>query len=143
MHRDLKLLVLAALLGFGHGAVAEYRFAVKVKNNTGHDLNDSVTVTWSSKTDPTGMTPFELIRRNAPCWTANDGIEKGEPHQSQCSRRAAIQKWKRNIKVEFTCPTAGGGKRSIYFPRNKKWYDRNHAQKNDDRYTVKIKASDC
>ncbi len=130
------------LLIFGASANAEYAFSVKVLNKTGHDLDENVTVTWSSKTDPTGLTPLQFIRKNAPCWTSGS-IKKGKAHQSQCTRSAALQKWKRNVKVEFTCPTSGGGKRSIYFPRNKKWYDRDHAQNNKDRYTVKLKASDC
>jgi hypothetical protein len=141
-----KILLLASfsfLLCFGHGAAAEYRFSIKVINKTGHDLDDSVSVKWSAKTDPTGLTPAQLLRKNVACWIAEDGIRKGEPHQEQCTRRGAFQKWKRNIKVEFTCPTYGGGKRTIYFPRGKKWYDRGHAQNNSDQYTVKLKSSDC
>jgi hypothetical protein len=66
-------------------------------------------------------------------------IPKGDSIQISCSANAI--KWKRRIEVNFEC--GEDGERHMWFPRGKKWYDRDHLIKKNNRYVVKIKKSDC
>ena len=87
--------------------------------------------------------------RVCSCDNENDGIcdqiiLEGESIMLTCetdARPLDAVKWKRRIEVEFEC--GGDGTRYISFPRGKKWYDRDHLIKKDNRYVVKIKKSDC
>ncbi len=57
---------------------------------------------------------------------------------------ASSQKWQRQIRVQFNCGSSTGASRELYFPRgSKKFFARDHAKKNGDKYVVRIKASDC
>ena len=61
-----------------------------------------------------------------------------------------VRKWQRQIRVDFTCDYQGSGygqfgaMRTLSFPRGgNKFFAKNHAVNNGDKYVVKIKASDC
>ena len=118
-----------ALYGFSFEASA-YSFTVKVRNNTGHDLGN-VTARWQAKGSRA------LIRE--ACFTQHP-IPAGGSYQNSCGT-ASAEKWQRQIQVSFSCP--GQGLRTITFPRKAKFYKRDHATNNGDRYTVKLKGSDC
>ena len=130
MIRFMALVSFLSLSCIGLEANA-YEFDVKVKNNTGAELT-SLLVDYRPKGEP------DFLSINM-CWLLNS-LAAGESYYDQCFR-AAAEKWKRQIRVSFKCP--GQGSRTITFPRNAKWYPRDHAPNNSDRYTVKIKASDC
>ena len=123
------LLGFATLCGFSFDASA-YSFTVKVRNNTGHDL-DKVTAQWQAKGGS--------LSYNEACFVQHP-IPAGGSYQSSCGTISA-EKWQRQITVAFSCP--GQGIRVITFPRKAKFYKRDHATNNGDRYTVKLKASDC
>ena len=118
------------LYGFSFDANAvQYKFDVKLKNNTGLDLED-VTVHYRAKGSVNDWF----------CW--REDVSAGSSYFDDCNPRVGLAaKWQRQIRVKFTCP--GQGSRTISFPRNAKFYKRDHATKNSDRYTVKLKASDC
>ena len=118
------LLGFLVLCGFSFDAHA-YFFTIKVKNDTGQDL--TLKAAWMRKGIPGAQT----------CWL--ERVLNGKSYQKSCS--AGQQKWQRQINVSFTC--AGQGKRTISFPRKKKWYARDHATSRGDRYTITLKASDC
>ena len=127
MIRFMALVSFLSLSCIGLEANA-YEFDVKVKNNTGAELT-SLLVDYR----PKGEMFFD------DCWTL-DSLAAGDTYYGLCMF-AGAEKWKRQIRVRFTCP--GQGSRRITFPRNAKFYPRDHAPNNSDRYTVKIKASDC
>ena len=127
MSRFFVLLSLLTLCCFSFEASA-YSFAVKVRNSTGHDL-----AAVSAAARPKGSTKTNYCFNRQP-------ISAGGSYSDSCSW-VATEKWQRQIKVYFTCP--GQGRRSITFPRNGKFYNRDHATRNSDRYTVTLKASDC
>ena len=61
--------------------------------------------------------------------------------QPRCA--ADAQKWQRQIEVSIKCKSSGAN-RNLYFPRgNNKFFARDHAKKNGDKYVTKIKAGDC
>ena len=127
MIRFMALVSFLSLSCIGLEANA-YEFDVKVKNNTGAELT-SLLVDYRPK--------GEIISND--CWRL-DSLAAGDTYYGLCMF-AGAEKWKRQIRVIFTCP--GQGMRTITFPRNAKFYPRDHAPNNSDRYTVKIKASDC
>ena len=121
------LLSVVTLCSFSFNASA-YSFSVQVQNNTGQDLQ-SVTVLWQAKGNP----------RPGKCFFERT-ISAGGSYEIGCSN-TNVEKWQRQINVSFACP--GQGRRTISFPRKEKFYKRDHASNNSDRYRVKLKSSDC
>ena len=124
------LLTLVFLSWASLGNSAKYQFAVKIINKTGKDLT-KVSAVWNSKGEP---------RQNRLCFRSRS-ISAGQNYQTDCYHKALVEKWQRQIVVTFTCPSMGA--RTITFPRNAKFYKRDHATSKGDRYTVRLKASDC
>jgi hypothetical protein len=110
-------------------ADASYNFSVKVINKTGGTITN-VSTGWIAKPSKLGL-----------CWY-NVTIKNNKYNKESCMSSASVQKWKRRLKVSFDC--ASGNSSVLYFPRgSNKWYAKDHAVKNGDKYTVKIKQSDC
>ena len=128
MRSVFVFLLSAATFCFFSFDVSAYSFSVQVQNNTGHDLK-SVTVRWKGKGNP----------RPGSCFYERT-ITAGGSYEIGCSN-TSVEKWQRQINVSFACP--GHGLRTISFPRKTKFYKRDHASNNSDRYRVKLKASDC
>ena len=129
MIRFMALVSFLSLSCIGLEANA-YDFDVKVKNNTGAELTE-VIVRYRGRGEPSDV--------YWSCWNLNS-LAAGETYYDRCPL-VMTEKWRRQIRVSFKCP--GQGSRTITFPRNAKFYPRDHAPNNSDRYTVKIKASDC
>ena len=130
MNRFFVILLGFLVLCLASFEAKAYSFSAKVINETGHDLSTVRT-----------MYRAKGAKNSKNCWTRMP-LEAGASHQSKCARtNQNVEKWQRQILVDFRCP--GQGERQISFPRNAKFYKRDHATKNGDRYTVKIKASDC
>ena len=130
MIRFMALVSFLSLSCIGLEANA-YEFDVKVKNNTGAELTE-VIVRYRGRLEEWG----DIV---GSCWNLNS-LAAGETYYDRCPL-VMTEKWRRQIRVSFKCP--GQGSRTITFPRNAKFYPRDHAPNNSDRYTVKIKASDC
>ena len=124
------LLSLVFLSWASLGNSDDYQFAVKIINKTGKDLT-KVSAVWNAKGEP---------RNNRGCFSSRS-LSAGESYQRNCFRKALAEKWQRQIEVTFTCPSMGA--RTITLPRNAKFYKRDHATSKGDRYTVRLKASDC
>ena len=87
-------------------------------------------------------------RHEKLCWVNSKWLFKGKAHKEMCTNEGKATKWQRQIRVTFTCQktknsVVSGKTIIVNFPRNQKYFDRNHADKNNDTYTVKIKKSDC
>ena len=112
-----------------------YDFSVKVKNNTGQDLHN-VRVEYKSKT-VLGMTEMK------ECFGPGVAIPAGGSYEDNCIS-ATMEKWQRRIFITVVCPRLTRAYAwTIGYPRKQKFYNRDHATNNGDRYTVKIKATDC
>ena len=121
---------------------ANYRFSIKVINKTGGPINTVIT-NWVKKPQANVMQRqcWNALMATTPIKINNNGNWK-----ESCKESAGGQKWKRRIIVSFTCGDtyADGARQYLYFPRgSKKWYARDHAVKNGDKYTVTIKKNDC
>jgi len=107
-----------------------YNLSVQVINKTGGTITN-VWTNWYAKGSPS----------HNYCWSG-ETILIGDDWNNSCGNPAKKQKWKRRIRVSFDCPS--GNSRKLFFPRGaNKWYAKDHAVKNGDKYTVKIKQSDC
>ena len=147
MSRNLTKALWSAALPFiflSTHAAADYKFSVKIINNTGADVTN-VYAGWNAK---------GAANNDKSCWgapfsdnTSNRSIRKGKTYKQTCSKSANKQKWQRRIFVGFDCPKNGnvdGGDTTVYFPRGSStWFKRDYATKRNDTYTVTIKASDC
>ena len=124
------------LIQSGEAVAVGYQFNIKVINNSGQDLE----ISWV-KWRPRGSS--EGLSINETCSVADDTIiPAGEYIMPSC--RANRQKWQRQIKLGFTCKTSGTHRAGLNFPRgSKKFFARNHAADNGDKYVVKVKAGDC
>ena len=131
--RSSLLTLIAGLIIFQSSeAMASYYFNVKVVNNSGQDI-ELRQIRYKAKGNPG--------KRNCG-WDeellVSDGSSTLEP---RC--RANSQKWQRQIQVSIKCESSGAW-RDLYFPRgSNKFFARDHAQKNGDKYVTKIKAGDC
>ena len=133
MTKFLSIVSFLGLYCFGFEANA-YDFSVKVKNNTDQDIRN-VRAEYASKT-VLGMT------ERKECFGPVT-IPAGGSYEDNCIS-ASVEKWQRRIFVTVVCPrfsVAYGQSRG--YPRKQKFYNRNHATNNGDRYTVKIKSTDC
>ena len=124
---------------FSSKAAATYVFAVKIVNNSG----DPIKVTSAYVKRKSGTTKEcdvrsdqELIQNGSSTVSTNCYVLK--------------RKWQRQIRVRFWCDYQGsdygqaGALRTLSFPRGgNKFFARDHAVNNGDKYVVKIKASDC
>ena len=111
---------------------AAYSFNVKVVNNSGEKIKIT-DVTFKPKNS---ISKYCIEDINL---YVESGANTIEP---RC--HSAAQKWQRQIQVRFNCDSGTGAFRTLYFPRgSKKFFARDHAQKNGDKYVVRIKASDC
>ena len=131
--RSSFLMLIAALIILQSSeAMAGYYFNVKVVNNSGESVTLK-SMKFKAKGNP----------RWKNCSQDNDvrisaGSSTLVPY---CS--ADAQKWQRQIRVRVTCNTSGAS-RDLYFPRgSNKFFARDHAQKNGDKYVTKLKAGDC
>jgi len=132
--RSSLLTLIAGLIIFqsSEAMAAVYNFNVKVINNSGQDI-EIRKVRFKAKGIPgsTDCTSDEQV-------LVSDGSSTLEP---RC--RASYQKWRRQIEVHIECESSGVW-RNLFFPRgSKKFFARDHAQKNGDKYVTKIKAGDC
>ena len=134
--RSSFLTLIAALIILQSSeAMAGYYFNVKVVNNSGQDIE---------------LDHIEYKAKGNPSWKGckRDGdyeevsISAGSSTvKSTCE--ASAQKWQRQIMVAIFCKSSGAN-RNLYFPRGStKFFARDHAQKNGDKYVTKIKAGDC
>jgi|TARA_B110000503_G_scaffold100859_1_gene150828 hypothetical protein len=127
-----------ATVAFTMPALSDYKFSVKVKNNTDHMLTN-VTAYWKAK----GSNNQNM------CWPGGLAIQEKESIQRRCGTTANTKKWQRQIKVSFNCPnylmsaSNPAGKREKHFPASDKYFERDHAVNKNDIYTVTIKNSDC
>ena len=131
--RSSLLMLIAGLIIFQSSeAMASYWFNVKVVNNSGQ----TVTLNWikfKPKANPRWKNCIDdqdvLITAGSSTlvpWCLGDA-----------------QKWQRQIMVAIICKSSGAT-RDLYFPRgSNKFFARDHAQKNGDKYVTKIKAGDC
>ena len=104
-------------------------------------VDSSSEIGWSSKKlapFPHDFT-FELATNYILQTLAFDTSNTEESRQ--CVFTGRVKKWQRRIEVRFKCPNDIAG--AIYFPRNKKWFNRDYLDKNNNTYTVRIKGSDC
>ena len=131
--RSSFLTLIAALIILQSSeAMAGYYFNVKVVNNSGQTVTVK-SIKFKPKANPRwkNCVEDEDVRITAGSstlvpWCLGDA-----------------QKWQRQIRVRLTCGTSGAT-RDLYFPRgSNKFFARDHAQKNGDKYVTKIKAGDC
>ena len=132
--RSSLLTLIAGLIIFqsSEAMTAVYNFNVKVINNSGQDI-ELRHIRYKAKGNPgkknCGWDEQVLV---------SDGSSTLEP---RC--RASYQKWRRQIELNIKCKSSGVS-RNLCFPRgSKKFFARDHAQKNGDKYVTKIKAGDC
>ena len=129
----LTLIAALIILQSSEAMAWVYFFNVKVVNNSGQDIKIR-RITAKAKTN--------LNIKECEKYDGGLLIPAGS---STVSPRCAVatQKWQRQIMVEFRC-TSNGAVRNLYFPRgSNKFFARDHAQKNGDKYVTKIKAGDC
>lgn len=131
--RSSLLTLIAGLIIFQSSEVmASYYFNVKVINNSGQDI-ELRHIRFKAK-----GAPGKKNCGNDEQVLLSDGSSTLEP---RC--RASSQKWQRQIQVSIKCESSGAW-RDLYFPRgSNKFFARDHAQKNGDKYVTKIKAGDC
>ena len=112
-------------------AMATYFFNVKVVNNSGQDIEIRY-ISWKAKGNSLSRSCSEDdVRISAGSSTV----------KPRCI--ADVQKWQRQIQVSINCKSSGAT-RNLYFPRgSKKFFARDYAQKNGDKYITKIKTGDC
>ena len=120
-------------------ASAIYTFAVKIVNNSGDRIkinNVYVKRKAGSTKECRVRSDQELIQNGSSTVSTNCVVP--------------VRKWQRQIRVRFTCDYQGSGQgqfgamRLLSFPRGgNKFFARDHAVNNGDKYVVKIKASDC
>ena len=128
-------LVVALIILQSSDAMAKYRFNVKVVNNSGQDIE---------------LNHIQYKAKGNPSWKGckRDGDYEEVPISAGSSTviptcEASSQKWQRQIMVAIICKSSGAT-RDLYFPRgSNKFFARDHAQKNGDKYVTKIKAGDC
>ena len=134
--RSSLLTLIAGLIIFQSSeAMATYIFNVKVKNNSGQDIE---------------LNHIEYKAKGNPHWKGckRDGDYEEVSISAGSSTviptcEASSQKWQRQIMVAIICKSSGAT-RDLYFPRgSNKFFARDHAQKNGDKYVTKIKAGDC
>ena len=131
--RSSLLTLIAGLIIFQSSeAMAAYFFNVKVKNNSGQDIEVRY-IHFKAKGNPVWKSCFD--EENVLVSAGSSTV------QPRCA--ADAQKWQRQIEVSIKCKSSGAN-RNLYFPRgNNKFFARDHAQKNGDKYVTKIKAGDC
>ena len=120
-------------------AAAAYTFAVKIRNNSG----DPISISGVSVKRKAGTTKECNVRSD------EEIIQNGSSTVST-NCYVPTRKWQRQIRVSFFCDYQGSGYgqfgalRTLSFPRGgNKFFARDHAVNNGDKYVVKIKASDC
>jgi len=120
-------------------AEATYNFSVKVVNKSG----GPIMITDVKVKRKAGSTKTCQVRSDQAL--LQNGSSTAAPY---CI--VPVQKWQRQIRVRIYCDYTGdgygefGAARTLNFPRgSKKFFARDHAQKNGDKYVVRIKASDC
>ena len=128
-----KILSYILFITVMHSACASalsYRFNVEVTNSTNKTL-EAVEVRWKTEFEDNAW----------PCWLRTEMLA-GTSSEDRCFPVTEKNKnWKRQIKVEFSCP--GQERRTLYFPRGDNWFDQNYTEKNKDRYSIKIRLTDC
>ena len=131
--RSSFLMLIAALIILQSSeAMAQYYFNVKVVNNSGQNVEIRY-ITFKAKGNP--------ISRS--CHADDDVVISAGSSTLQPRCSATSQKWQRQIQVSLKCESSGAW-RDLYFPRgSNKFFARDHAQKNGDKYVTKIKAGDC
>ena len=135
IHSSLLTLIAALIILQSSDAMAKYRFNVKVVNNSGQDIE---------------LDHIEYKAKGNPSWKGckRDGDYEEVSISAGSSTviptcEASSQKWQRQIQVSIICESSDAN-RNLYFPRgSNKFFARDHAQKNGDKYVTKIKAGDC
>ena len=132
IHSSLLTLIAALIILQSSDAMAKYRFNVKVVNNSGQTMTLK-SIKFTAKGNPRwkNCVQDDDVRISAGSSTVKPTCE------------ASAQKWQRQIMVAIVCKSSDAN-RNLYFPRgSKKFFARDHAQKNGDKYVTKIKAGDC
>ena len=113
-------------------AMAGYIFNVKVVNNSGQNVEIRY-ITFKAKGKPGSRS----------CSGDDDVVISAGSSTITPRCFAGAQKWQRQIMVSFFCKSSSAT-RNLYFPRgSNKFFARDHAQNNGDKYVTKIKAGDC
>lgn len=132
--KNILAVAMALFLGISvlmPGKAMAYTFGVKVINQSGQKIKVRAIRIHKAGAILTGCTDDNNIVISTGDYTLSP----------QCS--AGFDKWKRSIELNFTC-VANGYKRQLRFPRGtNKFFPRDHAQKNGDKYIVKVKPNDC
>jgi hypothetical protein len=133
--KKIVLVLLAVLLIPTHAFA--YSFSVKVVNKTGGKLTVYNWVAIHVK----GGTQIDLCDR--PALPNTHLILENNEHGLYTDCEANVQKWQRAIRVHYSCDYPDEAFREVRYPKSKKWYDRDYATKNGDRYTILVKKKDC
>ena len=109
---------------------SNYNFNVKIINNSGQEIN-----LWSVRFKSKG-------RGFRACNDDNLMIAAGETTMRPfCPANAQL--WQRQIRLVFACLDSQA-RRDLNFPRgSNRFYARDHAKTNGDKYVVRIRESDC
>jgi len=128
--------LIASVMLTSEASAGSYKFNIKVVNKSAYKIMPSE-VSWKPK-----GSKYEKL-----CWVNSKWLSKGKAHKEMCTNEGKATKWQRQIRVTFTCQKKKNSTVTktiiVNFPRNEKYFDRDHADKNNDTYTVKIKKSDC
>jgi len=118
---------------------AAYWFNVKVVNNSG----DKIRIESVGYKPKSGARKGCSFSQDIATTVIQSGSDTLDP---RCYGN--VQKWQRQIQVQIKCDYKNesdyGARRTLLFPRgSKKFFARDHAAKNGDKYVTRIKASDC
>ena len=130
--RSSLLTLIAGLIIFQSSEAMAYFFNVKVKNNSGQDIEVRY-ILFKAKGNPVWK----------PCFDEDNVLVSAGSSTLQPRCEATSQKWQRQIMVAIFCKSSGAN-RNLYFPRgSNKFFARDHAQKNGEKYVTKITAGEC
>ena len=134
IHSSLLTLIAALIILQSSEAMAAYRFNVKVENDTGQIVTLK-SIKFKAKGNPVWKNCLSDKDVRIDAYAGSSTIK---PY---CT--ADAQKWQRQLRVTVVC-FSSGARRELYFPSGStKFFARDHAQKNRDKYVAKLKLGDC
>ena len=126
----LRIVLAMVVSVFSHNIYAA-GFDVKVVNKMSHNVEIQSVFYIPKAGIPTQCAFIDTQTRS---------VTPGKFINPSCA--ASVNKWQRKIQVTFKCPQNTHA-RSLNFPRSGKFFKRDHAINNGQRYTVKLKNNDC